>query len=528
MPTLFFVRSEVGFVPVFAEAGSIITPDMVEKHPSVPTRDQIDTLTIPQIKRLWNAMGKRLIKKTGKSAFLVFLMNNWEETMEHGFGIQREYHEYTTGTPVVMFWKTPEIFYTPFMVYPAEVIPISFFRNSQIEWNVLTPEMLNGLTKKQIVEIQVNVLDICPSGAREEKGNFIRDTVEAWDFQSRSFLENNIQNLSDEDEEASTSDGENSIHTIHNEADELSEIEEDEDIPNIEDFVLMTSEEGNETDPIVINDPSDFINDPFEVKVKEFGGRLLFRLIIQKGTMTVYEFKTSIVQTIQRRAVMKGIELDKVLKADDFKLIGDGKKLEETDPLKVNEVFIQLFIRGGGKSVISTIVRSVKKLDIYKEKSNEVFKKIENQNYESFAMKQAQNFSKHINTHGDKGDVIFQQAVSALSLDDAQKALRIIGAGGKNYGSTEDKLEKLCQMMCGKALGILDDETKKINDVRNSIICGMLSAYTGWCYKNGKFDNSALKSLLKEHIQRCERSTKDVEEDADMSFLTGLFSNSSI
>ena len=358
MPTLFFVRSEVGFVPVFAEAGSIITPDMVEKHPSVPTLDQIDTLTIPQIKRLWNAMGKRLIKKTGKSAFLVFLMNNWEETMEHGFGIEREYHEYTTGTPVVMFWKTPEIFYLPFMVYPAEVIPISFFRSSQIEWTILAPEMLNGLTKKQIVEIQVDVLDICPSGAREEKGNFIRDTVEAWDFQYRSFLENNIQNLSDEDEEASTSDGENSIHTIHNEADELSEIEEDEDIPNIEDFVLMTSEEGNETDPIVINDPSDFINDPFEVKVKEFGGRLLFRLIIQKGTMTVYEFKTSIVQTIQRRAVMKGIELDKVLKADDFKLIGDGKKLEETDPLKVNEVFIQLFIRGGGKpKVIKTTLK---------------------------------------------------------------------------------------------------------------------------------------------------------------------------
>ena len=374
MPTLFFVRSEVGFVPVFAEAGSIITPDMVEKHPSVPTLDQIDTLTIPQIKRLWNAMGKRLIKKTGKSAFLVFLMNNWEGTMEHGFGIEREYHEYTTGTPVVMFWKTPEIFYSPFMVYPAEVIPISFFRSSQIEWTILTPEMLNGLTKKQIVEIQVDVLDICPSGAREEKGNFIRDTVEAWDFQYRSFLENNIQNLSDEDEEASTSDGENSIHTIHNEADELSEIEVDEDIPNIEDFVLMTSEEGNETDPIVINDPSDFINDPFEVKVKEFGGKLLFRLIIQKGTMTVYEFKTSIVQTIQRRAVMKGIELDKVLKADDFKLIGDGRKLEETDPLKVNEVFIQLFIRGGGKTSKITKKDMLKKCATVLKDKVETFK----------------------------------------------------------------------------------------------------------------------------------------------------------
>eukprot|EP00435_Cladocopium_sp_Y103_P022843 s3691_g5.t1 len=350
---------EFGFVPIYTEGGGVITPDVIEVQPRVPTQDELDSLSIEQICRLFNAFGHKLTKRGSKPAFLQFVLGEWDGSVEHGLELQRDYSRYTKGTPVVMFWKTPETYYLPFMVHPGEIIPVSFFRQTQVDGNTLTAEMLRSLTKLQIWEVQVNVLRVGASDERDGKAELIRRTVGAWDFQYQHFLEHNLQNLSDEedeeteteqDEDASTVDGDgtNSIATIQKEADEFSDLDEQEDIPNIEDFVIMTSDEGNETDPIVLNDPSDFINDPYEVKVKEFGGRLLFRLIIQKDTMTVEQFKTSIVQTVQRKAEMKGTEPDKVLTEDDFKLVGDGKTLELDDLLEVNEVFLQLLLKGGG------------------------------------------------------------------------------------------------------------------------------------------------------------------------------------
>eukprot|EP00438_Fugacium_kawagutii_P034563 Skav235150 [mRNA] locus=C8987432:491:1351:- [translate_table: standard] len=153
----------------------------------------------------------------------------------------------------------------------------------------------------------------------------------------------------------------------------MSDIE-DEDIPNIEDYITLNSDEGFETDPGFQSDPSDFINDPFEVAVKEFGGKLLFKLIIQKGTKTVEEFKASIVRAVQQMAERKGADPDKVLTEDCFKLIGDGRALELDEPLEVNEVCIQLLLKGGGKTSKTTKKDMLKKCATVLKDKVETFK----------------------------------------------------------------------------------------------------------------------------------------------------------
>lgn len=285
-----------------------------------------------------------------------------------------------------------------------------------------------------------------------------------------------------------------------------------------------------------LQDGSDFTevqHEPLPVRVKEpLGGRKLFDLQVVDRNVTINQVKFMICNKISK---MPNANQKHQLGVDGFRLEHNGSKCADELLLSIVgtgksslDLVVVLRVRGGGKGVMSSITKPAKKSDIYKQKSLEIFKKIESQNYESSAMKDVQAFSKHIHNHTEHGNILFKEAVVALSADDAKKALKIIEAGGRNYGSTEDKLEKICQMMCSKMLGRLDAEQKKLDDIRNSVMCGMITAYTGWCYKSGKYDNSALKALLKEHLQKIEQQSKPMEGDADMSALTDLFSKSSI
>ncbi|CAJ1398148.1 unnamed protein product [Effrenium voratum] len=284
-----------------------------------------------------------------------------------------------------------------------------------------------------------------------------------------------------------------------------------------------------------LKDASDFQSVhplPILLHIKEpKAGKLLFSLKVSDQNIAIADVKLLICQKI---AKMPNADRKRSLGVDAFVLAygemtcADASILSDISSGQSEiDLVVLLRLRGGVKSVMSSITKPVKKSDLYMEKAKGVFKKIENQTYESETLKDAQGFSKYINQNVEHGGQIFKTAVSAMNSDAVKEALKIISANGRNFGSTEQKIEKVSAIMCGKMMRRLEEEEQKIRDVRNSIICGMISAYTCWCFKSGKYDNTDMKKMLKEQLRKLGVADGEIE-DSEMSALTEMLSKSSV
>ena len=181
-------------------------------------------------------------------------------------------------------------------------------------------------------------------------------------------------------------------------------------------------------------------------------------------------------------------------------------------------------LKGGGKNVMSSISKTNKGAN-YKERMKCIQDTIANKTYQSDALKEAQAIRKHIAQNLEHGDQIFKAAVASMTVEQSREGLKIITASGRNYGSTESKVEKLCSVFLGRVLGNLKTQENEIDELRKSILSGMIPAYTCWCFKGSKFNNTLLVQMLENHLNSlsAQASGSDAMDD-----LSKMLSNSSI
>ena len=216
--------------------------------------------------------------------------------------------------------------------------------------------------------------------------------------------------------------------------------------------------------------------------------------------MTVYEFKTSIVQTIQRRAVMKGIELDKVLRVDDFKLIGDGRKLEETDPLKVNEVFIQLFIRGGGKSVLKTKDKKLQLVERLKKDIMEASQKINNDNIKSLAsVKAVEKKISDMMTAQDTEKALKELALNCDSKEKLDECIALLDRSDKSTqvcNTVEGRLKRVSKIIFGRDGSQILEMKEQIDHITDAMNSSLQFLYMKTSASSDRFDIGDFRTML--------------------------------
>ena len=185
-------------------------------------------------------------------------------------------------------------------------------------------------------------------------------------------------------------------------------------------------------------------------------------------------------------------------------------------------------IRGGVKrSVMSSITKKASKPEIYREKASESFNALASKSFTCGVLKDAQAVGKFVHDHLNNGFEIFTSAVEHLDEERATNALKLLQSKGKGYGTTELKIEGVCEIVFSGIMKRLKEHQDEITALHESIICSAVSAYTTWTFSKGKFNNTILISMLEKRLENIKdgaRGSDDVEMKAlaEMLEKTGI------
>lgn len=139
MSVLFFVRRSDGFLPVVCGGGSLLNPATFQKDMCKPSNDDLQLLTVKQLKAFHSAMGFKLKNVSTKDKLIAFILKEWDDTVENGMTHTyafSKYEQISTGSRKLMLYTQDDkgVSYSgaegtiyPFMVSCGQVIPIEYF-----------------------------------------------------------------------------------------------------------------------------------------------------------------------------------------------------------------------------------------------------------------------------------------------------------------------------------------------------------------------------------------------------------------
>lgn len=297
--------------------------------------------------------------------------------------------------------------------------------------------------------------------------------------------------------------------------------ENEDDFVEIENH-FVSGDEVDITDYIPIDqsyldDPSDFFEkedvkletkeEPktIWVSVNELKGRnlMLFRFI--NPEISTNDLKHKIVEEARRRA--ENIGHKKHLGFDDFKLLSDGAVMVSDDSIgdyldnkmqKKLDVEVYLTLRGGGKhGVMRGIVKGKNnKKEFYKKIENDVCASIPSMVNSCQLTESIGSVLTYLRTFTGSKEVLFKQAMSSLSKEELVSSKVIMEAFGK-FGSTEDKVEKICRKFMGKHIEHLDQHIEQLEGLKTGLISTINRHYAEWLMKDtGKFDNQPFIKMI--------------------------------
>eukprot|EP00438_Fugacium_kawagutii_P012911 Skav224015 [mRNA] locus=scaffold2932:172214:172825:- [translate_table: standard] len=172
-------------------------------------------------------------------------------------------------------------------------------------------------------------------------------------------------------------------------------------------------------------------------------------------------------------------------------------------------------VKGGAKkSVMSSITKKASKPQLYREKADETFGVLSGKSYGCDPLKDAQAIGKFISENLSNGFQIFTSAVGQLDEARAMEALKVLQSKSQGYGTTELKIERVCEIVLAGVMNKLSAHQEEIAELRNGILCGMVSAYTTWTFTKGKFNNGILAKMLEDRIEAIKKTGADVDMEA--------------
>eukprot|EP00438_Fugacium_kawagutii_P005227 Skav210960 [mRNA] locus=scaffold2798:39502:40845:+ [translate_table: standard] len=200
------------------------------------------------------------------------------------------------------------------------------------------------------------------------------------------------------------------------------------------------------------------------------------------------------------------------------------REFDGIDAYNRDDIIFKLVLKtkGGAKrSVMSSITKKASKPQLYREKADETFGALSGKTYGCDPLKDAQAINKFINENLSSGFQIFSSAVEHLDEARATEALKVLQSKTQGYGTTELKVEKVCEIALTGILGKLSAHQQEITELRNGILCGMVSAYTTWTFTKGKFNNGILTKMLEDRIEAIKKNGADVDMEALGKMLEG-------
>eukprot|EP00435_Cladocopium_sp_Y103_P044277 s2007_g12.t1 len=419
---MFFVRRAAGILPAPFEGGDVITPAVVQGEPFKPTLEQLDGLTVKQVKSFFKCMGFKMSQGTRKEKFLQFALDEWDRSVAHGLTIDRNYNATVEGAPKLLMFKRENSYYMPFMVRAAQVFYEEFFDDMECEQ--LTLAMLNSLTVAELISLRVNLKYMGYFEKSDGKKMITERMLRAWEFNRERFNE----------ETEDDADNTNSIAMMPD--DELSDASShisDDDMLKIEDYINDVPDEPWECrlfSDDFIEDERDFMT-PLEIDLRKHTGEHFLDMTLYDQTITVFRLKDWMVMKFAERTKDGNRPFPTTAfhlacgsgTLDDDMIVADVAKGESKITLK-----ILLRLRGGGIEVRKTQMK-VKKSNTRTLATADDEKIFQNAFHCSKVIGSSDNFTL---------DTLFSQ----LSLDKMNEALEMV----KGKANTTVKLEALAEL----------------------------------------------------------------------------------
>ncbi|CAJ1387487.1 unnamed protein product [Effrenium voratum] len=500
MAKLFVVCRPDGFLPVIAEAGDVITPDKLQQDIFKPSEEQLNTMSVDEIKQLYTSLGFKLRKGTRKSEFVRFVLGDWENTMAEA----RVRFLSPVGVPnKLMFFKSSAGFFKPFLVAGGQVFREEYFQGD-MENLELTAPMLHSLTKCQLVRLystmEGGVLD-----AKYTKPEMVARVLSFWNHNITRFQES-------ASDDAEPSAGDASPDLSEGDANSASsDLSEDATIGILD--IMDFNEEDWLTTPAgkaYLNSPACF-DDMLTVRVFDYvGERFLFSVVTDRD-VTGQGLKRSIIDHIAFiQSTKESSDEEPILGPDDFKLSRKARfqDIQPDDELvDGNTFYICLKLRGGAPRTKKQEAKSKVKYMSVLEK-----KKVRDANLQNMkpceitstpAFVESNRIMANTWAHGEKDAVsAFQELINHLDIDQlkcAQSSIASNMGGDNNF-----KLGKLSEVLFGGNI----DKVKDVRDVASSFMdCASLTTnalFEMAVNQDDKFDITSLRNMIDKMLVRKE------------------------
>ena len=308
-------------------------------------------------------------------------------------------------------------------------------------------------------------------------------------------------------------------------ASKIEDEEQEEDaISNISDYIEFCVDE----------DENDGEQVGAVVDVKEVKENRTLCHIRLTNTVLVEELKVMISDALCFKATSQFH-----LPPEAFFLVQDGKKCRDDAEFHLAPncwsghvtVHLVLQLKGGGKNVMSSIYKDTKKTkqEILKDASQKLMQKVCEKQYSASALSDGQNLIKYLNQIAERdveqAQLFFSRVVTNMKKEntpEVEKCLEILVSEGKQFGGTEQKLEKITKEVFLKPLmDRLDAQTQEINEMKHSIITMVVRIYGNWVFKGGRFNNFPFEQLLKNHRDGLKDEKADDVAMVDLAEMMG-------
>ena len=491
---MFFVKRTNGFLPVPFGGGSIIKPADVESPPFKPSHEQLDSLTIDQLKSVFKSFGFKLTKGTHKNRFIDFMLREWDDSVAQGLTITRNYSAIATGAKKLLMFKRDDTYFIPFEVSGGQVFPEAFFDDIGVQ--PLTIRMLNTLTVNELLGLHTSLGSgmggiFTPSDGKKVIAERL---LSFWEGQNERFQQNQNDETTDS-VGAVTDDEESDIESSNDSSD---------DDESWKDFIGFDTDSLTEEQLFYVQSPSDFFTDPKKVDVcSARGDRPLLSIIVERYNTTGAEVKEEIVRCIKHIG-----KVEHCMTVDDFILTDGIREIPEIPRMEhhITRVYMFLRLRGGtkGHQQKKSKEQKVKKT---LQKAKDVCKEVGTHPIDLTIYQKSQQLIASTLESTDP-DIIAEQ-MGKLSLD----KLRGIEKGLENFKISEATLHRLAPLVFPE-LDALNKTIEELEKCKKAFEATFGHAFTQEFY-DGKYDAGKFAKKLERAIGKAEGKAS-VDADAGM------------
>lgn len=184
-------------------------------------------------------------------------------------------------------------------------------------------------------------------------------------------------------------------------------------------------------------------------------------------------------------------------------------------------------LKGGAppkKGVMRTIAKGKNdKKAFYKSVEEKAYSNVNKEVLDYDGVKDAIAVLDFMKSYDGSKVALFTEAMTALNKEQLEQSKTWMEDTTNKFGSTEDRIEKICRLFFGKHIQMLENYTKNIDNIITALVAVIVCHYTEWAMKdNGKYDNKLLVGGIDECLKKFEKG------DTAPADLTNLFAKMSV